>query len=261
MIRTLPVAALLLAGCGTTATSAGGSPAADAGTITVYAAASLSDVFEELAAAYTAETDVEVVLSFDASSALRAQIEEGAPADVFASADLANAEALVDAELTDGASRTFARNALAIVVPSDNPAGIEAWGDLAEPGTRVIAAGEDVPITGYATELVDNLAALPDAPDGFADAYATNVVSREDNVRAVLAKVEIGEGDAAIVYETDAQSPDVTTLAIPERANVVAEYAAVAIADADAGAAEFVTWLLDDDAQAILADHGFRPAP
>ncbi len=229
--------------------------------ITVYAAASLRDAFEELAAAFTEERGVEIVLSFDASSALRAQIEEGAPADVFASADLANAQALVDAGLTDGAGRVFARNALAIVVPSDNPAGIDAWGGIAQPGIRVIAAGDDVPITRYATELVANLAAQPDAPPGFADAYAANVVSREDNVRAILAKVEVGEADAAIVYETDARlSPDVTEIDVPDGAQVVTEYAVATLADASPEAEGFVAWLLDDEAQAILASHGFRTA-
>lgn len=253
MIRLLLAVGLVLAGCSAPSASADGS-------ITVYAAASLTDAFEELGAAYTDETGVEVVFSFDASSALRAQIEEGAPADVFASADLVNAQELVDAGLTDGPSRVFAGNALAIVVPADNPAGIEAWSALAEPGLRIIAAGEDVPITRYALELVDNLAALPDAPDGFADAYAANIVSREDNVRAVLAKIEVGEGDAAIVYETDVTSSDeVTTVTVPEEASVVAEYAVVTIEEADLGAAAFVTWLLGEGAQAILSEHGFRP--
>lgn len=253
MIRRLLVLGLLLSGCGAPAASTDDS-------VTVYAAASLTDAFEELGAAYTDETGMEVVFSFDASSALRTQIEEGAPADVFASADLVNAQTLVDAGLTDGPSQVFAGNGLTIVVPADNPAGIEAWTDLAEPGLRIIAAGEDVPITRYAVELIDNLAAQPDAPDGFADAYAANIASREDNVRAVLAKIEIGEGDAAIVYETDATSSDeVTAVAIPEAADVVAEYAVVTIDGASSGAAEFARWLLTEEAQTILAEHGFRP--
>lgn len=252
MSRCLVIVILLLAACGNPSAS-------DRGSITVYAAASLRDAFEELAVTYADETGVDVVLSLDASSALRAQIEEGAPADIFASADLVNAQLLVDAGLTDGPSRPFAGNALAIVVPADNPAGIDRWTTIARPGVRVIAAGEDVPITRYAVDLIDNLAMHPDAPDGFADAYEANIVSREDNVRAVLAKVEIGEGDAAIVYETDARSADVGTLAVPETANVVAEYAAVAIADTGADATAFAMWLLGVRAQAILADHGFRP--
>lgn len=252
MIRRLLPVALLLAACSAPSGSAGDS-------ITVYAAASLTDAFEELGAAYTEAAGVDVVLSFDSSSALRTQIEEGAPADVFASADLVNAQTLVDAGLTDGPSQAFAGNGLAIVVPTDNPAAIDAWTDLADPGLRIIAAGDDVPITRYAVDLIDNLAELPDAPDGFAAAYATSVASREDNVRAVMAKIELGEGDVAIVYETDASSSDeVTTVTVPDEADVVAEYAVVTLDEADARAAEFVTWLLGEEAQAILAAHGFR---
>ena len=241
--------AFAIAGC------QGGSPDA----MTVYAAASLRDAFEELAVAYFVETGDTVTLSFDASSALRAQITEGAPADVFASADLANARALFDEGLTDGELAVFARNALAIITPTDADS-VDDWTDLATPGLRIIAAGEDVPITAYAEELVANLAAEADAPAGFADAYAANVVSREDNVRAVLAKIEVGEGDAAIVYETDAASSDaVTAIEVPEAANVLAEYAVVTVADAAPGAADFAGWLLGGTAQTILASHGFRP--
>jgi molybdate transport system substrate-binding protein len=231
-------------------------------TLTVYAAASLRDAFEELAAAYEAETGIAVVLSFDASSTLRTQIEEGAPADVFASADTANVQALTDAGLVRGDARPFARNRLAIVVPNGSTT-LDGWHALARPGVRVISAGDDVPITRYATELVENLSQLPEAPPRFADAYAENVVSREDNVRAVLAKIELGEGDAAVVYETDARAAaDVATVPIPDAANVAAVYPVASLRDGPAGAMaaeRFVTWLLARDAQAILADHGFLP--
>lgn len=255
MTRLGVIVALLLVGCAPQPTSSESS-------VTVYAAASLREAFEELAGAYAEETGVQVVLSFDSSSALRTQIEEGAPADVFASADLVNAKTLVDAGLTDGPAQTFAANALAIVVPVDDPAGVDDWTDLARSGLRVIAAGEEVPITRYAQELVDNLARRPDAPEGFADAYAANVLSREDNVRAVLAKIEVGEGDAAIVYETDAQSSaDAASIAVPAEANVVAEYAVVALAGGGSRAIGFVSWLLAGAAQSSLAAHGFRPPP
>lgn len=254
MIRRGLVAALMLAGCSIGTGSEGA--------ITVYAAASLRDAFEELAAAFTEEHGVDIELSFDASSALRAQIEEGAPADVFASADLVNAQTLVDAGRTRGPSRTFAANALTIVVPAGNPSGIDRWTALSQPGVRIIAAGEDVPITRYASDMVNELAAQADAPSGFAAAYEENIVSREDNVRAILAKIEIGEGDAAIVYETDARSSaDVAEIAVPEDAQIIAEYAAVTLTDASSAAPEFVTWLLGDAAQAILVGHGFRPPP
>jgi molybdate transport system substrate-binding protein len=243
----------LLAGCSP-------DPSAPAERAVVLAAASLTDAFEELAATYAQETGTEIVLSFDASSALRAQIEEGAPADLFVSADVSNPQALVDAGLTDGESRRFAANGLAIVVPAAGDSPVAAWTDLASDGVRVVAAGDDVPITRYAVDLVANLAGLPDAPDGFADAYAANVVSREDNVRAVLAKIELGEGDAGIVYETDATSSDqVETVRIPPDANVVADYAFVVLDGATSAGAAFGEWLLGDAAQEILASYGFRP--
>jgi molybdate transport system substrate-binding protein len=253
VIRSILGAALLLAACS--------SPAGGRHSITVFAAASLTDAFQALGAAYTESSGVTVVLSFDASSALRAQIQEGAPADVFASADLANADALVDAGLTHGESQVFAGNTLAVVVPRENRAGVDSWQALASPNLRILAAGPGVPITRYADELVDNLARREDAPAGFARAYADNVVSREDNVRAVLSKVELGEGDAAIVYETDAASSDaISELSLPEETEVVAEYAVVDLSGADA-AGDFMRWLLDDQARSILAGFGFRPPP
>lgn len=245
---------VVVSGC---VTSTSGRPAER---VVVFAAASLTDAFEELAAAYAAETGTDVILSVDASSALRTQISEGASADLFASADLANPQELVDAGLTEGGVRAFAGNGLALVVPADGDRAVTAWQDLATDGVRIVAAGTEVPITAYAEQLVGNLAERADAPDGFADAYAANIVSREDNVRAVLAKVELGEGDAGVVYETDAAASDgVTRIALPSDATVVAEYGLVLLADASPPALALADWLLDVEAQGILAAHGFRP--
>jgi molybdate transport system substrate-binding protein len=248
------VSVVLLAAC--TAAPTGDEPSS----LTVFAAASLRDAFEAIASSYEAETGVEIVLSFDASSALRTQISEDAPADLFASADRSNPEQLADDGLTDGPPTIFAANGLAIVAPTDG-VGIEGWQGLGAPGTRVVAAGEDVPITKYAAELVDALSTEADAPGGFAEAYEANVVSREDNVRAVLAKIEIGEGDGAIVYETDAASSDaVTVIEYPPDANIVAQYAFVILDEADPATQAFADWLTGSEGQAILEDFGFRPA-
>jgi molybdate transport system substrate-binding protein len=262
-----PYLLLLVTSCASGSTGSASAPPSSTTSpseaLTVYAAASLQDAFEAIADAYGDETGVEIVLSFDSSSALRTQISEGAPADLFASADLVNAQQLVDEDLTDGGAIVFAANALAIVVPAEGAESeVTEWQALADPGVRIVAAAEDVPITGYADELLDNLAALPDAPPEFVDAYAANVVSREDNVRAALAKVEIGDGDAAIVYETDASSSTaVATVPVPEEANVVAEYASVTLADAAEGTVEFASWLGGPEALAILEELGFRPPP
>jgi molybdate transport system substrate-binding protein len=229
--------------------------------LTVFAAASLTNVFEDLQAPWSATyPGSELVLSFDASSALRAQIEEGAPADVFASADTRNAQTLVDECLAPGPITPFAGNTLVIVVPTGNPAGIESPADLAREGVRVVAAGPEVPITRYTTEAIANLGALEGYPAGFVEAVVSNTVSEEDNVRAVLTKIELGEGDAAIVYVTDAASSDqVETVAIPDEANVPATYAAVTVGASTqpALAASFLDFITGPEGQAVLAGYGF----
>jgi molybdate transport system substrate-binding protein len=147
-------------------------------------------------------------------------------------------------------------------VPAGNPGRIQSPADLARPGVKIIAAGDNVPIRRYATQLVANLAKVAGYPADFASAYAANVVSKEDNVTSVLAKVELGEGDAGIVYATDARaSSRVTAIPIPASANVTATYGGVVLkASANQVAATaFLTWLASPDGHAILATFGFRP--
>ena len=179
--------------------------AAAAVDLTIYGAASLKGALEKAKTAYEAAVPgTTLTISTDASSALATKIEQGAPADVFLSADTKNPQELVDKGLTDGPAVDFAGNKLTVIVPADNPAGITTPADLAKAGVKIIAAGDEVPITKYATQLVDNLAKEPGYPADFAAAYAANIVSKEDNVKAVVAKIELGEGDAGIVYVTDA---------------------------------------------------------
>ena len=236
-----------------------------AGELAVYAAASLKDAFGTIRADFErAHPGTSVVSSFDASTALRAQIEQGAPADVFASADMKNPQALADEGLTTGPPTPFAGNRLTIVVPSGNPGAIGSAYDLARPGIKIVAAGEEVPITKYAAQVVANLAAQPDAPCDFAASYAVNIVSREDNVRQVLAKIELGEGDAAIVYVTDAVAAgSVETVVIPDAANVTATYGAVVIGGSPSQvlASDFMAELIGPTGQATLASFGFLPPP
>ncbi|MGH2489428.1 MAG: molybdate ABC transporter substrate-binding protein [Candidatus Limnocylindria bacterium] len=233
--------------------------------LTVYAAASLGNVMERVEAAYeTAAPGINLVVATDSSGALRTQIEQGAPADVFLSADTVNPQRLFDDQLVDTSGLTFfAGNTLVVIVPADNPAGIRTPADLAREGMRIVAAGDEVPITGYATQVVDALAELPDYPTDFADAYAANVVSREDNVRAVVAKIQLGEGDAAFVYQTDAlASESVRSVALPnEAAYVPVFYAGVVIATSahPEAARAFLHWLTGPDGRAILAEFGFLP--
>jgi molybdate transport system substrate-binding protein len=253
-----------------TACSASGASPANR-ELTIYAAASLKAAVEQAEPAYeTALPGMTLTISTDSSAALATQIEEGAPADVFLSADTTNPQKLVEAGLVDGDPVTFAGNELTVIVPIANPAGIRSPMDLAKAGVSVIAAGEQVPITKYATQLVDNLALEagypPDFgagyPPDFGAAYAANVVSREDNVKAVVTKIELGEGDAGIVYVTDARASDrVTAIEVPDSANVPATYDGVVVkASKDTAAAHaFLDWFAGPDGQAILGELGFLP--
>jgi molybdate transport system substrate-binding protein len=233
--------------------------------LTIYGAASLGGVLDAVKAAYeTANPGSKLTISTDSSAALEMQIEQGAPADVFLAADTTNPKKLVDRGFASGEAVDFAGNELTIVVPKGNPGSISTAGDLARNGVKVVAAGDEVPITIYAKQLVTNLAKVSGYPADFAAAYDRNVASKEDNVKAVVAKVGLGEGDAGIVYATDAKaSADVDTVAIPDGANVPATYAGVVVkASPNTDAAKaFLDWLKGPEGQAILKQSGFLPAP
>ena len=249
----------------TTAASASAALSSEPVELTIYGAASLKGALEAAKAAYeTANPGTTVTLSTGSSAALETQIEQGAPADVFLSADTTNPKKLVDADLADGAAITFAANELTVIVPTANPAGITSPKDLARAGVKVIAAGEEVPITKYAKQLVDNLAEEAGFPADFAAKYTASIASKEEDVKSVVAKIEIGEGDAGIVYVTDAKaSTEVTTVDVPPSANVPATYAGVVVkASKNAAAAKaFLDWFAGPDGQAILSSSGFLPAP
>lgn len=262
--------AVLLSACGAGPASVSGPPlgatsgaSAAAGAITIYAAASLKGVLDDARIAYTgARPGTALTISTGSSAALTAQIEQGAPADLLLSADTSKPQRLLDAGLADGSPVPFAANSLTVILPTSDPAGIRTPADLARPGVKVIAAGDAVPITAYASRLVGDLARLPGYPAGYAAAYTANIVSREDDVKAVVAKIELGEGDAAIVYVTDARaSTKVRTVTVPEGVNVPASYSGVVVKAAHdpAAAHSFLGWLAGPDGQAILGSFGFLP--
>ena len=266
------VLAVVLASCSSDGAAASAtrspgpaSPSVSAGDLTIYGAASLKGALDKAKAAYeAANPGTTLVISTDASSALETKIEQGAPADLFLSADTSNPKKLVDKGLAAGDPVPFAGNKLTVIVPADNPAGIRTPADLARSGVKVIAAGDDVPITKYATQLVTNLAAEAGYPADFAAAYAANVASKEDNVKAVVAKVELGEGDAGIVYVTDAKaSTKVSTVDVPDSANVPATYDGLVVRASrnPAAATAFLDWFAGPDGQAILGSFGFLPPP
>jgi molybdate transport system substrate-binding protein len=218
--------------------------------VTVLAAASLTDAFTELGEAFEAATpDVDLTFSFAASSALAAQIRDGAPADVFASADLDSMEQVADAGDTASAPVVFTTNRAEIIVAPGNPLRISGLGDLADPELIVVACAPEVPCGRYAQRVLDSAG------------VSVTPKSLEENVRAVVSKVTLGEADAGIVYATDVTSAGDAAggVEIPADINVVAEYPIAAAKDApepDAAQA-FVDFVLSDEGQAILASHGF----
>ncbi len=237
--------------------------AADAGGgLSVFAAASLRESFGEAAARFErAHPGARVSFAFAGSQQLRLQIEHGAAADVFASADLRQAEALRAAGLLLP-PRIFARNALALVVPRANPAGVHALRDLPK-ARRIVIAGPEVPAGRYTEQLLAAAGAQFGAQ--FEAAVRARVVSRELDVRQVLAKVALGEADVGVVYRTDARGApgDVERIDIPEGLNQTAAYpiAAAVGARAPALAAAFVDFIVSPEGQAVLAAHGFLPPP
>ena len=225
--------------------------------LNVYAASSLTEAFTEIERAFeAAHAEVDAALSFAGSQVLRLQIEQGASADLFASANPDHAGALRDAGLLRGV-RSFAVNELAVIVPLDNPAGIESFGDLAA-AERLVIGTASVPVGRYTRAALRRSAAAL-GPE-FEATVLAHVVSLENNVRLVRAKVELGEADAGIVYRTDAAaSTRVRTIAIPAAFNERAEYV-IGIVPNGGGAEPAERWiafLLSPEGQAILHAHGF----
>jgi molybdate transport system substrate-binding protein len=262
---TLALFAVVIAGCASSSRTTSASPAPAAVELTIFGAASLRGVLNVAKTAYEAAVRrTTLTISTDSSAALETQIEQGAPADVFLAADTANPMKLVDGGFAAGDAVVFAGNELTVIVPEGNPGAIRSPADLARDGTKIIAAGDDVPITKYAMQLLRNLAQQPGYPPDLEVAYAANVVSKEDNVKAVVAKIGLGEGDAGIVYVTDAKaSRDVETVDVPDAANVRASYAGVVIRASPSpdAAAAFLAWVAGAGGQAILGQAGFLPPP
>lgn len=258
--------ALLLAACAGAPAAGPSAPAAGPATLTVFAAASLTDAFEEIATAFeAANPGADVVYNFAGSQQLAAQINEGAPADVFASANRSQMQAVIaGSRVSSGTEQTFARNRLVVITPSDNPAGIAALQDLAKPGVRLILAATAVPVGQYSLDTLAKASALPAYTASYSPTVLANVVSYEENVRSVLTKVALGEADAGIVYSTDAalEAEAVAQISIPDELNTVAAYPIAPIADSPnaALARAFVDYVLGPAGQEVLGRYGFIAA-
>ena len=258
-LRLLAVAcvpALMLAACGddddddsASTTEAPAEESTLEGDLTVFAAASLTDAFDEVGAAFEeANPDVSIEFNYGASSALREQILAGAPADVFASANTSNMDQVVETgAATD--PEDFVTNQLQIVVPAGNPGGVAGLDDFANADLLIGLCAEEVPCGEFGREALANAQVTP------------SVDTNEPDVRALLTKVEAGELDAGIVYVTDvlAAGDAVEGIDIPADVNVTATYPIAALSDAGNAevAAAFVEFVLSDDGQEILESYGF----
>ncbi|WP_018255653.1 molybdate ABC transporter substrate-binding protein [Salinispora mooreana] len=238
--------ALVLTGCGTP-----GDGTADGGvtgTVTVFAAASLTATFDRIGRDFeAAHPGSTVMFNFAGSSALATQITEGAPADVFASAAPRHLAAVATA---DGTPAVFVRNQLVIAVAAGNPEGVRSLSDLTRPGLKVALCAEQVPCGSAASRALD------------AAGVALTPVTLEADVRGALAKVRLGEVDAALVYRTDTRStaPDVTAVEFPESAQAVNDYPIAVLADAPnpTAAHAFVAHVRSAQSRAVLAEAGFQ---
>jgi molybdate transport system substrate-binding protein len=269
-ILLLAIYLALVTGCGAQATVAPTQPATTqpsaSGELVVFAAASLTESFTELARLFESQHPrVKVTCNLAASQQLSQQLGQGAPADVFASANTKEMDSAIQAgRVAEGSQKTFARNKLVVIYPTDNPAGLGKLQDLARPGLKLVLAAKEVPAGSYSLTFLDK--ASQDAAFGatFKDDVLKNVVSYEETVKAVLTKVVLGEGDAGIVYLTDISLDNagkVGRLDIPDALNSVGTYPIAPVSDAAQPelAQAFVDLVLSAQGQEILARYGFLP--
>jgi len=271
-----PLLIVLLIGCSKVATpSAGLEPSPNlptrlsistpqVQTLTVFAAASLTEAFGEIGTIFQdANPTIEARFNFAGSQTLQAQIESGAPTDLFASANKANMDALVIAGFVDGeAPRLLLTNSLIVVVPLSNPAQVDSIQDLAHPGLKMVLADETVPAGRYARQVLDKASRDPAYGRDFASMALDNVVSNETDIKQVVSKVQLGEADAGIVYISDSiAAPDLKTIPIPQDINVSAPYFIAPVIDSTNLdlANKFIDYVLSADGQAILQKWGFSP--
>jgi len=244
-------------GCGGGDGTAGPSPgggtdsAKVTGTVTVFAAASLTESFTRIGKDFeAANPGSKVTLNFGGSSALATQINQGAPADVFASAAPANMKTVTDAGNGDGTPTTFVKNQLVIAVPKGNPKGVTGLASLTRSGVKVALCAEQVPCGAAAQKALD------------AAGVKLTPVTLEQDVKAALSKVKLGEVDAALVYRTDVKAApaDVAGVEFPESAGAINDYPIIVVKNAPnkAGAQAFVAHVLSDKGKSVLTQAGFQ---
>jgi molybdate transport system substrate-binding protein len=254
-----------VAGCGGVSDGeAGGGGRQQGGTLTILAASSLIDAFGELANRFEEQNPgVKVRQSFESSSTLLAQIQQGAPADVFASAAEEEMNTAVKEGLVEGEPEVFVKNREIVMVPKDNPANIRRFRDVAKPDVKLVLAGKDVPAADYALQILGK--ANKEYGADFEKDVLSNVVSRESDVRASVNRVVVGDADATFGYASD-YTPDirdrVKVVPIPPDLNIVATYPVAALEDAKSPglAKKWVELVTSGEGQRVLQKWNFEPA-
>jgi molybdate transport system substrate-binding protein len=257
------IALVALAGCGSSGSGSASGSSPGSARVTVFAAASLNKVFPQIAAAFEqTHAGVAFTFNFAGTDTLATQIEQGAPADVFAGASTKYGDELSGKGLI-GTTQIFATNKLVLVVPAANPAKITSLSDLTRPGVKLVIGDPTVPIGTYTRKVLGNLDTTYGA--GYSTKVLKNVVSEELDVTSIATSVALGNADAGFVYVTDALSAGdrVKTIELPAAAQAVASYpiAVVKASKSATTAQQFATFVLSDQAQALLRAAGFGPPP
>jgi len=237
---------------------------AGGGSLTVFTAASLTDAFAEIEGTLEGQNEgLDIILETGGSQALVTQLQEGAEADVLATANTSTMDDAVESGLINGEPVPFTGNRLVIVTPADNPAGIDDISDLAGGDLRLVVAAESVPAGRYAREAICAWGSSDAAPDDAVEAIGANIVSEEEDVRNVLAKVQLGEADAGMVYASDATASElagtpVNVVEFPDGVPTTATYPIAATAAGNQDLANpFIAFVLSPDGKAILTEYGF----
>ena len=233
--------------------------------ITVFTAASLTGAFGEIGGIYENETGIHVTFNFDGSQALRTQIENGAYADVFASANKKQMNALKSDGLMNNSSiAIFAKNKISLIVPKDNPAKISNLSDLAKPGIKIVMGTKDVPVGDYALQIIDKLGNDSSYGKDYKEKVLSNVISQETTVNYVVTKVALGEADVGFAYVSDVTEDlarKVDKIDIPDEYNIIAEYPMGILQQSkyQTESLDFMKLVMSEEGSAILEKYGFSP--
>lgn len=242
-----------------------GSFPGEGGDLTVFAAASLTDAFNEIADTIMEQhPGVQIIIETGGSQSLVTQLEEGAQSDVLATANTSTMDRAVASGLIHGTPVLFTSNRLVIVTPPGNPAGIESIDDLGNEGVRLVVANPEVPAGHYAAAAFCAYASTDSSAARFVDTVNSNIVSEETDVRFVLTKVQLGEADAGVVYASDATASEISGVGLnviefPEGLPINAGYPIASVEGGDNRMANaFIAFVMSDDGQAILRQYGFE---